>query len=125
MVMTGIQGVHGFGGGGGGESPKPTLEPRALCELFFANLAYLPRYEAGLMLLLLVSVYKVPFSILVSEYMGCPFGGVQEIYTLLHIILPETTPKLLYPFEFSRPLSCVGLARFSRKPTKEMSVSLV
>ena len=31
------------------------------------------------MLLFLVSVYKVPFLILVSVYLGCPFGGTRNI----------------------------------------------
>ena len=39
-------------------------------------------YEAGYILLLLVSVYKVPFKflILVSVCTGWPFGGTRDIY---------------------------------------------
>ena len=42
-------------------------------------------HEAGFIFLFLVSVYKVPFNICECIYL-VSFWGVQEIYTLLHIM---------------------------------------
>ena len=44
-------------------------------------------YETGFILLFLVSVYKVPFLILVSVYTGCPVGGTRNMYPASYIYI--------------------------------------